>query len=112
MAKGFADKVVIKSRKQSQTKKTVKRSISGGKTAAPRKSAKTGQAGKKAAKKPPAINRGRPKKNIKYTKTVNVRLTQHQWAQVITWSEKAHLEPSVYIRKVLLDFLNITPEER
>ncbi len=51
--------------------------------------------------------KGRPKKSVKYTKTINVRLTQSQWLQVLTWAEKANLEPSVYIRKVLLDFLNI-----
>ncbi|UCH12833.1 MAG: hypothetical protein JSW18_02525 [Candidatus Omnitrophota bacterium] len=56
---------------------------------------------KKIAKK------GRPKKAIKYSKTINVRLTQNQWVQVLNWAQKANLEPSVYIRKVLLDFLNI-----
>lgn len=106
MTKRFADKVVIKPRKQSQAKKTVKKPVVRTKAAAPAKTSK------RPAKKALSASRGRPKKNIKYTKTVNVRLTQHQWAQVITWSEKAHLEPSVYIRKVLLDFLNITPEER
>ncbi len=53
------------------------------------------------------VKKGRPKKQIKYTKTINVRLTQHQWVQVLNWAQKANLEPSVYIRKVLLDFLNI-----
>jgi hypothetical protein len=53
------------------------------------------------------IVKGRPKKQVKYTKTVNVRLTHQQWVEVLSWSEKAHLEPSVYIRKILLDFLNI-----
>jgi hypothetical protein len=52
--------------------------------------------------------RGRPKKAVKYTKNINVRLTREQWLHVLTWAEKAHLEPSVYIRKVLLDFLNIS----
>jgi hypothetical protein len=54
--------------------------------------------------------KGRPKKTIKYTKTINVRLTQNQWVQVLNWAQKANLEPSVYIRKVLLDFLNIEHE--
>tara|TARA_B100000315_G_C14571709_1_gene585907 strand:+ start:602 stop:817 length:216 start_codon:yes stop_codon:yes gene_type:complete len=53
------------------------------------------------------IKRGRPKKTIKYTKTINVRFTQDQWIEVMSWSGKANLEPSVYIRKVVLDFLNI-----
>ena len=59
---------------------------------------------KKATKK---VRRGRPKKPVKYTKTINVRLTQDQWVEVLNWARKAHLEPSVYIRKILLDFLNI-----
>ncbi len=54
--------------------------------------------------------KGRPKKTVKYTKTINVRLTQSQWVQVLNWAQKANLEPSVYIRKVLLDFLNIEHE--
>ena len=53
------------------------------------------------------VKKGRPKQVVKYTKTINVRLTQSQWLQVLNWAEKANLEPSVYIRKVLLDFLNI-----
>ena len=56
------------------------------------------------------IKKGRPKKAVKYTKTINVRLTQSQWVQVLNWAEKANLDPSVYIRKVLLDFLNIENE--
>ena len=56
------------------------------------------------------IKKGRPKKAVKYTKTINVRLTQDQWVQVLNWAQKANLEPSVYIRKVLLDFLNIEHE--
>ena len=56
------------------------------------------------------IKKGRPKKAIKYTKTINVRLTQSQWVHVLNWAQKANLEPSVYIRKVLLDFLNIEHE--
>lgn len=54
--------------------------------------------------------KGRPKKAVKYTKTINVRLTHVQWVHVLNWSQKANLEPSVYIRKVLLDFLNIEHE--
>ena len=56
------------------------------------------------------IRKGRPKKAVKYTKTINVRLTQSQWVQVLNWAEKANLDSSVYIRKVLLDFLNIENE--
>ena len=51
--------------------------------------------------------RGRPKKAVKYTKTINVRLTQAQWLGILNAAQKAHLEPSVYIRKVMLDYLNI-----
>jgi len=54
--------------------------------------------------------KGRPKKAVKYTKTINVRLTYAQWVHVMNWSQKANLEPSVYIRKVLLDFLNVEHE--
>ena len=61
--------------------------------------------GKKKAKKAP--KKGRPKKVIKYSKTINVRMTQDQWVEVLGWAKRANLEPSVYIRKVLLDFLNI-----
>ena len=56
------------------------------------------------------LKKGRPKKAVKYTKTINVRLTQTQWVQVLNWAQRANLEPSVYIRKVLLDFLNIEHE--
>lgn len=56
------------------------------------------------------IKKGRPKKAVKYTKTINVRLTQAQWVQVLNWAQKANLDPSVYIRKILLDFLNIEHE--
>ena len=56
------------------------------------------------------VKKGRPKKAVKYTKTINVRLTQNQWVQVLNWAQKANLEPSVYIRKILLDFLNIEHE--
>ena len=54
--------------------------------------------------------RGRPKKPVKYNKTIKVQLTRTQWLKVLTWAGKAHLEPSVYIRKILLDFLNIRDE--
>ncbi|MFH2145786.1 MAG: hypothetical protein ABII75_07165 [Candidatus Omnitrophota bacterium] len=50
--------------------------------------------------------RGRPKKATKYTKTINVRLTQEQWLKVLLEAQKAHLEPSVFIRKTVLDFLS------
>ena len=60
---------------------------------------------KKTVKK--VVKKGRPKKVIKYTKTINVRMTQDQWVEVLSWAKRANLEPSVYIRKVLLDFLNI-----
>lgn len=49
--------------------------------------------------------RGRPKKAIKFTKTINVRLTQSQWLQILNAADKDHLEPSVFIRKTLLDTL-------
>jgi len=68
----------------------------------------TGKKGRRMLKK--VVKKGRPKKAVKYTKTINVRLTQVQWVHVINWSQKANLDPSVYIRKVLLDFLNIEHE--
>ncbi len=58
-------------------------------------------------KKTTQKKKGRPKKAVKYTKTINIRLTQKQWVEVLNWAQKANLEPSVYIRKILLDFLDI-----
>lgn len=52
------------------------------------------------------MKRGRPKKEVKYTKTINVRLTQSQWLKVLTLAEKEHLEPSVFIRKTLLQYID------
>jgi len=49
--------------------------------------------------------RGRPKKQVKYTKTINVRLTQDQWLKVLLRAQEGHLEPSVFIRKTVLDNL-------
>lgn len=51
--------------------------------------------------------RGRPKKAVKYTKTINVRFTQAQWLQVLNAAQKNHLEPSVLMRKILLDELEV-----
>jgi len=59
-----------------------------------------------------AARKGRPKKMVKYTKTINVRLTQPQWLEVLNWAQRANLEPSVYIRKILLDFLNVSTDDR
>lgn len=50
--------------------------------------------------------KGRPKKSIKYTKTINVRLAPSQWLKILNAAEKAHLEPSVFIRKTVLDYLD------
>ncbi|MCK4994382.1 MAG: hypothetical protein KAS13_04965 [Candidatus Omnitrophica bacterium] len=50
--------------------------------------------------------RGRPKKLVKYTKTINVRFTADQWLQVLLKAQKEHLEPSVHIRKTVLEALN------
>jgi len=47
--------------------------------------------------------RGRPKKVVKYTKTINIRLTPEQWLTVLNSAEEEHLEPSVFMRKTLLD---------
>jgi len=58
-------------------------------------------------KKTVKAKKGRPKKAVKYSKTINIRLTQKQWVEVLNWAQKANLEPSVYIRKILLDFLDI-----
>jgi len=51
--------------------------------------------------------RGRPKKQIKYTKTINVRLTQDQWLVILMEAQRAHLEPSVFIRKTILEALTM-----
>jgi len=61
-------------------------------------------------KKAQKVKRGRPKKLVKYTKTINVRLTQDHWLRVMNLAQKNNLEPSVYIRKVLLDFINLKDE--
>lgn len=52
--------------------------------------------------------RGRPKKSVKYIKTINVRFTSDQWLKVLNAASETYLEPSVYIRKVVLDSLNMT----
>ena len=70
----------------------------------------TKKAAKKVVEKKKVVKKGRPTKAVKYTKTINVRLTQDQWVHVLNWAQRANLEPSVYIRKVLLDFLNIEHE--
>ena len=49
--------------------------------------------------------KGRPKKAVKFTKTINVRLTPDQWLKVLNAAEREHLEPSVLIRKTILDHL-------
>lgn len=49
--------------------------------------------------------RGRPKKQVKYTKTINVRFTPDQWLRVLLNAQKEHLEPSVHIRKTVLEAL-------
>lgn len=61
--------------------------------------------GKEKPKSTKKALRGRPKKTVKYTKTINVRLTQSQWIKTLSKAETEHLEPSVYIRKVLLEAL-------
>ncbi len=52
--------------------------------------------------------RGRPKKLVKYVKTINVRFTQEQWVKLITAASESYLEPSVFIRKTVLDALVIS----
>ena len=49
------------------------------------------------------LSRGRPKKNIKYTKTINVRFTHEQWLGIQVVAHQCHLEPSVFIRKTILE---------
>jgi hypothetical protein len=51
--------------------------------------------------------RGRPKKAVKYVKTINVRFTQTQWLKILNEADKAKLEVSVYIRKTLLDYIEL-----
>jgi hypothetical protein len=48
------------------------------------------------------------KKQPRCSKSINVRLTQDQWQEVTTWADRAKLEPCDYVKKVLLDFLNVS----
>ncbi len=57
-----------------------------------------------------ASKRGRPKKAVKYTKTINIRLTPVQWLKIMNEAHEAYLEPSVFIRKTVLEYLNIRDE--
>ena len=43
----------------------------------------------------------------RYSKAVRVQFTRKEWQELLNWSNKAKLEPQVYIRKILLDFLNL-----
>lgn len=54
--------------------------------------------------------RGRPRKEIKYTKTINIRFTQGQWQKIIQLAKESHLAPSVYLRSSLLANLNIAEQ--
>ena len=56
------------------------------------------------------LARGRPKKKIKYTKTINVRFTHEQWLGIQVLAHKSHLEPSVFIRKTILEQFGVVPE--
>ena len=51
------------------------------------------------------IKKGRPKKETKYTKTMSIRFTASQWLKILNSAEKSHLEPSVFLRKLILDTL-------
>ncbi|MDD5747387.1 MAG: hypothetical protein PHO30_09035 [Candidatus Omnitrophica bacterium] len=46
-------------------------------------------------------------KKARYTKNINVGLTSAQWQEIINWADKANLEPSAYMRKIVLDFLGV-----
>lgn len=52
----------------------------------------------------------RPQKRIstpRRTKKITIKLTKKQWDEVVNWAQKARLETSIYVRHILLDFLNI-----
>ena len=55
------------------------------------------------------------KKTVKAEKKTNaqgtnVRFTKEQWKEISLWSQKYKLKPSDYIKKIILDFLNIKTE--
>lgn len=56
----------------------------------------------------PKTKRRLTKKSVRYTKTINVRLTHDQWTEVSTWADRANLQPCDYVKKVVLDFLNVS----
>jgi hypothetical protein len=62
---------------------------------------------KSVRKKPVAAKKAVSKSKAKATKTITLKLTGNQWAYVNKWSDKANLIPSEYVKKILLDFLNI-----
>ena len=45
-------------------------------------------------------------KKAKYTKVIPIRLTDEQWVKIQTSAHNARLDPSVFIRKVVLDRIN------
>ncbi|MDD4294060.1 MAG: hypothetical protein PHP69_00935 [Candidatus Omnitrophica bacterium] len=61
---------------------------------------------KKSVRKKPVAAKKAVSKS-KATKTITLKLTGNQWAYVNKWSDKANLIPSEYVKKILLDFLNI-----
>jgi hypothetical protein len=48
----------------------------------------------------------RPNKKARYTKVIPIRLTDEQWLAILNAGNKEKLDPSVWIRKVILEKLN------
>jgi len=48
----------------------------------------------------------RPKKLQRYTKIIPIRLTEGQWLAILNEAHKNKLDPSVWIRKTILEKLN------
>jgi hypothetical protein len=48
----------------------------------------------------------RPKKQARYTKIIPIRLTEEQWLKILNIAYKEKLDPSVWIRKTILEKLN------
>jgi uncharacterized protein (DUF1778 family) len=46
---------------------------------------------------------GRPKKQIKYTKVIHLRVTTEQWLKILNAAQREHLDVSSFLRKIALD---------
>jgi hypothetical protein len=48
----------------------------------------------------------RPNKKARYTRVIPIRLTEEQWLAILNEGNKDKLDPSVWIRKTILEKLN------